>query len=208
MGIGFKTPEEFFLGSPPREWQRDFDPHTFRAESSREPFSFEAKNKLEIVLLCGSPGSGKSTMYHSTLEPLGYARVNQDMLKTRDKCVAAATGYLREGKCVAVDNTNADPQTRGVWVALAGKMQVPIRCLVLSTPLDACKHNDTVRALHRGHVDLNPERRDMLPFVAFTGFRSRFREPEVAEGFQEIVSVPFVFCGSDELWALWSKYWT
>ncbi len=38
-------------------------------------------NPLDIVLLCGSPGSGKSTFYWRHLKPLGYARVNQDLLK-------------------------------------------------------------------------------------------------------------------------------
>jgi predicted kinase len=45
-----------------------------------EPFA--KKNKLDIVLLCGSPAAGKSTFYWQQLEPLGYARVNQDLLKT------------------------------------------------------------------------------------------------------------------------------
>lgn len=37
---------------------------------------------LEIVLLVGSPGAGKSSFYWKHLQPLGYGRVNQDILKT------------------------------------------------------------------------------------------------------------------------------
>jgi bifunctional polynucleotide phosphatase/kinase len=36
----------------------------------------------EIVMFCGSPGSGKSSFYWKHLQPLGYGRVNQDILKT------------------------------------------------------------------------------------------------------------------------------
>ena len=37
---------------------------------------------LDIVLLVGSPGAGKSSFYWKHLQPLGYGRVNQDILKT------------------------------------------------------------------------------------------------------------------------------
>jgi bifunctional polynucleotide phosphatase/kinase len=43
---------------------------------------FDKKNNLDIVLFCGSPAAGKSTFYWQQLEPLGYARINQDLLKS------------------------------------------------------------------------------------------------------------------------------
>ena len=44
--------------------------------------SFVKKNNQEIVLFCGSPGAGKSTFYFKHLQPLGFQRINQDILKT------------------------------------------------------------------------------------------------------------------------------
>lgn len=46
------------------------------------PLLFTKKNPLDIVILCGSPGAGKSTFYWKHLKPLGYERINQDILKT------------------------------------------------------------------------------------------------------------------------------
>lgn len=43
---------------------------------------YKKDNPKDIVILCGSPGAGKSTFYWKQLEPLGYSRVNQDILKT------------------------------------------------------------------------------------------------------------------------------
>ncbi|KAL9025380.1 MAG: hypothetical protein Q9196_005785, partial [Gyalolechia fulgens] len=87
VGIDFKTPEEYFLHEPPQPFTRDFDTSIYLHSTS--PTSLDAgpivmakKNALDIVLLCGSPGSGKSTFYWKHLQPLGYARVNQDTLKT------------------------------------------------------------------------------------------------------------------------------
>jgi len=34
----------------------------------------------------------------------------------------------------------------------------------------------------------------MLPRVAFTGFASRYKEPQLGEGFQDIVKVDFTVC--------------
>lgn len=44
--------------------------------------AFSRANAKDLVLLCGSPGAGKSTFYWRHLKPLGYERVNQDILKT------------------------------------------------------------------------------------------------------------------------------
>jgi len=49
---------------------------------SSAPIVIDKKNPRDIVIMCGSPGSGKSTFYWTKLKPLGYERVNQDILKT------------------------------------------------------------------------------------------------------------------------------
>ena len=83
VGIDFKTPEEFFLGEPPRDFARDFDLAKFPFVGDGEDgTTFEKKYDQEIVLFCAPPGAGKSTFYWKHLEPLGYTRVNQDVLKT------------------------------------------------------------------------------------------------------------------------------
>ncbi|EEY16847.1 bifunctional polynucleotide phosphatase/kinase [Verticillium alfalfae VaMs.102] len=234
IGVPFKTPEEFFLDEPPRVFAREFDlalhPYveaagTDKGEGADEAPLFEKKNKQDVVLFCGPPGAGKSTFYWRQLQPLGYERVNQDILKTRDKCVKTARELLQGGKSVAIgtsrpmardekqcvadktcppDNTNADPDTRAVWVNLAKQHDVPVRCVWFKTPLFVCEHNDVVRALN---TKMNPESRTALPQLAFNGFKSRFREPKAKEGFQDVTELEFKFRGTREEHGVWARYW-
>lgn len=111
VGIAYKTPEEFFLDEPPRDFAREFDlaAHPYADSSgddegkeTEEAVLFEKANKQDIVLFCGPPGAGKSTFFWTRLKPLGYERVNQDMLKTRVKCIKAATNFLEDGCSVVI----------------------------------------------------------------------------------------------------------
>ncbi|KAK7425094.1 DNA kinase/phosphatase Pnk1 [Neonectria punicea] len=208
-GIKYQTPEEFFLGEKPRSFIREFDlAHYPRGDAenvtSDGPRVFEKTNDQDIVLFCGPPGAGKSSFYWKYLKPLGYARINQDTLKTRDRCLQTAKEHLGEGDSIAIDNTNADPSTRSLWIEEAKKFGIPIRCVWFSTPLPLCEHNDAVRALN---ASMNPESRQSLPKMAFNGFASRFKAPQQKEGFQDVTEVHFQFLGSKEEYEIWGRYW-
>ena len=152
VGIGFKTPEEFFLGEDAKPFTRSFDPKTYlesemTSQTESTAILFTKKHDLELVLSCGSPGAGKSTFYWQHLQPLGYERVNQDILKTRDKCMKVATDFLEDKKSVVVDNTNADIETRAAWITLGKKLKVPTRLVHFTASTKLCEHNNAVRAL-------------------------------------------------------------
>ncbi|CCC09567.1 unnamed protein product [Sordaria macrospora k-hell] len=206
VGIKYQTPEEFFLGEEPRNFTRDFDLVKYppAEEEGTNEVLFTKLSPQELILFVGPPGAGKSTFYWRHLKPLGYERVNQDVLKSKDKCFKAAAEYLKEGDSVVVDNTNPDPDTRKQWVELAQKQGVPVRCVWFRTPLVVCEHNDAVRSLNK---PLNPESRTSLPKLAFNGFNARFKEPKAKEGFQDVTEVDFKFRGTKEEYEIWGKYW-
>ncbi|KAK4551977.1 DNA kinase/phosphatase Pnk1 [Recurvomyces mirabilis] len=210
VGIPFQTPEEYFLGEPVKPFIRTFDPASYvnvelTTQTVVTPIVFTKKHDVELVLFCGSPGAGKSTFYWQHMQPLHYERVNQDILRSRDKCIKVATQHLQDRQPVVVDNTNADIETRAAWIGVARKLKVPIRLVYFTASQKLCEHNDTVRAL-TGDL-MNPEKRTMLPKMAFTGFTARHREPRVEEGFEDITRVDFTFGGSDEQKAQWMRYW-
>ncbi|GFG02790.1 conserved hypothetical protein [Aspergillus lentulus] len=206
VGIPFKTPEEFFLDQAAQDVQEAFNPSSYIKTDPADnvPAPFTRQSPRELVIFCGSPGAGKSTFYWNHLEPLGYERVNQDILKTRQKCIKVAKEFLAAGSSVVVDNTNADPNTRAEWVRISKEFNVPIRCVHFTAPPELCKHNNAVRAANRA---LNPESRAPLPGIAFGDFLKRFKEPTLEEGFSDIVRVDFRFQGGEEARRIWGQYW-
>ncbi|KAK5127584.1 hypothetical protein LTR85_006924 [Meristemomyces frigidus] len=105
--IPFHAPEEYFLGEATKPFKRNFDPAAYvevevTSQTDSTPIVFTKKHDVEIVLFCGSPGAGKSTFHWHHMQPLGYERVNQDILKSRDKCMKAATQIIDEGTPVVV----------------------------------------------------------------------------------------------------------
>lgn len=220
VGITYKTPEEFFLGEPPREFAREFDLTTYDGSDSPQ-LLFEKKNPTDMVVFCGPPGAGKSTFFWNHLKPLGYERANMDLLKSKDKCIKVAAECLADGRSVAIDNTNPDPEARAVWVRIAQKAGVPVRCVWFKTPLAVCEHNDAVRGLNKAvrlqplpvfcfsliPLQMNPEARAVLPKMAFNGFKSRFKPPTTKEGFEDVTEVEFRFRGTEEERGIWARYW-
>ncbi|KAL4881478.1 polynucleotide kinase 3 phosphatase-domain-containing protein [Aspergillus karnatakaensis] len=205
-GIPFKTPEEFFLDGAPEPVAESFNPSTYLRPDSIDEVSplFSRNSPLELVIFCGSPAAGKSTFYWNYLEPLDYERVNQDILKSRPKCIKVAKEHLAAKRSVVVDNTNADLNTRAQWIDVSKEFNVPIRCVYFSASPALCKHNNAVRA---ANTDLNPEKRDLVPGVAFGDFSKRFQEPTLAEGFQDIICIDFQFRGDEAARQIWKQYW-
>ena len=104
IGISYTTPEEFFLNKDPQPFVRTLDhllylqaPEAMGDQSTGPDLSvFKVSNKQDIVLFCGSPGAGKSTFYWEILKPLGYERVNQDILKSVSESHALCCSVLTD----------------------------------------------------------------------------------------------------------------
>lgn len=149
-GIPFMTPEAYFLGEdggaypdPPIGFRPaqlgdlaarrcDFLPAGPADQAvphilpSNSPI---VRAEKEVVLFVGPPAAGKSTFYRRHFAPHKYEHVNQDTLHTRERCMQVAEDHLSDGRSVIIDNTNRNRETRAVWVQLARRLGVPIRCV-------------------------------------------------------------------------------
>uniref|UniRef100_A0A671SBN5 Bifunctional polynucleotide phosphatase/kinase-like n=1 Tax=Sinocyclocheilus anshuiensis TaxID=1608454 RepID=A0A671SBN5_9TELE len=145
IGLQFHTPEEYFLGWKPAQFSLpEFDPR--KLDSKRRlydpPDASLTSTKQEVIVAVGFPGSGKSTFFQAHIIPKGYAYVNRDILGSWQQCVSACERALKEGRSVAVDNTNPDPESRKRFVSQSAG--VPCRCFNLTASLEQAKHNNRV----------------------------------------------------------------
>ncbi|KAJ9105946.1 hypothetical protein QFC19_003280 [Naganishia cerealis] len=182
-GLTFYTPEQYFsikdAGFQPF---KGFDATAALEATKNLPLVTPANTPIipastkEIVLFVGYPASGKTSFYNKYFKPHGYVHVNQDSLKTRDKCLA----MVRESMTFGANG-----------------------CVVASYQL--AKHNNFYRSWVMPNVPPK-ERRSILPETAFIGFKNALQEPDETEGFDEIRRVNFKFEGTQEERELWSRW--
>ncbi|KAI9313286.1 polynucleotide kinase 3 phosphatase-domain-containing protein [Dichotomocladium elegans] len=210
VNLKFLTPEEFFLQEKPAPFSwGPFVPSEY-PDTSVPLFAptstplVPLNKSVEIIVFVGNPACGKSTFAKKYLIPKGYVHVNQDTLRTKEKCVAACQAAIKENKPVVIDadNTNPDVATRAMYIDIAKKAKVPIRCFVFTASEHLAKHNNYYRGLKDKDAD-----RDVLSDIVFRSFKSRLQEPKLSEGFEEIKQINFVFEGSDEDKVNWLRWW-
>lgn len=223
-GIRFFTPEEYFLGKdkeyviPIRPWS----PSALKAPSAglkglvvepedemvtvdlsdindetavRTLLGEASSGSPEIVLFVGAPASGKTFLYTRVFAPKNYLHVNQDHLRSRDKCLRVVADTISSGQSCVVDNTNRDRATRKHYVELARSLGARIRCVYFDVPKHVCVHNNHFRA-HHGPSTEAEERRTVLPFTAIESWFKDRQPPRQDEGFDDkVVRVTWRFNG-------------
>lgn len=192
LSLPFLTPEEHFLGLPKCSkftWG-EFDPRAFdysETEPKIEPNDAKlSSDSQEVVIFVGCPASGKSTFFAKYMKPNGYIHVNRDTLGSWQKCVSECAKALSAGKSVVIDNTSPDKASRLRYIEVARKHKVPVRCFQFMTNIAHAKHNNRFRELtveSSKYVKVND--------LVFNTYKSKFSEPDLGEGFSEIVKVHF-----------------
>jgi bifunctional polynucleotide phosphatase/kinase len=141
----------------------------------------ESNNKLnEMIIMVGYPASGKSTFVQKYIEPCGYVRINQDILKTSKKCLSETIKALDNGQNVVIDNINHTIKKRNEFIKLAKKYNYNIRCLVMEITFDLAVHNMMYRFYKsNGHIE-------RIPDVVYYKIRKEYETPSIVEQIDSI----------------------
>ncbi|XP_043276603.1 uncharacterized protein F21D5.5 isoform X2 [Venturia canescens] len=182
----FYTPEEHFLGHKAATYVLpEFNP---KAVNKNTPICDPSDSRLsptkqEVIIMVGSPGSGKTHFAQNYLKDYHY--VNRDQLRSWQKCVSAMENALTEGKSVVIDNTNPDTAARKRFIDAAQTHGVPVRCFVMNTGKEHSRHNNKFRELtDSSHMTVSD--------VIINSYSKNYVAPRMDEGFTEIVRVNFV----------------
>lgn len=213
IGLRFLTPETCFLEDTQRPEEPyalpGFDPRALlKVYEEVEPLPLGERllrllepkgaplatlDGQEVVLMVGIQGSGKSFFARNWFgRRCGYVVLSNDDLGGKaDKTMTELKNVLAVGSMSCVlDNTHVDVNSRRKFVEVVRKFPgVGCRCFVMNTSFDQAKHNNVFRELvmpkgTRNHVKIGE------PLMH--SFKAKFQEPQLTEGFDQIVRVDFV----------------
>ena len=109
-----------------------------------------------MLILCGLPGAGKSTLAGQLVKAGGWTRVCRDTISaagrkgTRAACVAAAADVLRAGGRCVIDRCNLTEEQRADFVAAAAAVGAPVHAIHLALQPAACAARAAARTSHEG----------------------------------------------------------
>ncbi len=148
----------------------------------------------------GLPGAGKSTVARAFVEQ-GYARLNRDEAGGSLRGLLPALERLIEAGAsrVVLDNTYVSRASRALVVQAATRLGLPVRCVWLSTSIEAAQVNAAWRMVSKFGRLLEPDemrktaKRDVSAFPPGVQFRHQreLEPPDPSEGFSRIETMSF-----------------
>ena len=133
---------------------------------------------LELIILIGLPGAGKSTYFRAHFAAT-HAHVSKDLMpnarRRDDRQERDIEAALSAGKSVVVDNTNPSREVRAPLIALGRRHGARIVAVYFET--------DVRTAIMRNR---QREGRARVPDVAIFATRTKLVPPTLEEGFDEV----------------------
>jgi predicted kinase len=156
---------------------------------------------LDIVVVCGLPGSGKSHFAASHFSGTGRLRVNRKELrrllfemthfgqKWSEKEFASSDEFLvnhverkivehflQNHKKLLIDNTSMSRESRKPYLTIARQAGRSIGAIFLDTPVARC-------------LERNRAREDSVPERVISNLEAEKELPDIAEGYKDVMVV-------------------
>jgi aryl-alcohol dehydrogenase-like predicted oxidoreductase/histidinol phosphatase-like enzyme/predicted kinase len=171
----------------------------FRIEPARRPRATTPPD-VEIVLVMGLPGAGKSTAAQA-LVAQGYHRFNRDQAGgTLRDLLPALDRVLASGATrIVLDNTYATRKARAEVLRAAAERGSSVRCVWIATGIDDALTNAASRIVSRyGRLPDEAEakrlrKKDPAAFAPGVVFRYQreLEPPDASEGFSRVETIEF-----------------
>jgi len=156
---------------------------------------------LDIIVVCGLPGSGKSHFAGANFSGTGRLRVNRKELrrllfemtrfgqKWSEKEFASSDEllvkhverkiiehFLQNHKKLLIDNTSMSQESRKPYLTIARQAGKSIGAIFLDIPVTRC-------------LERNRSREDSVPERVISNLQAEKELPDVAEGYKEVLVV-------------------
>ena len=133
---------------------------------------------IALYVMCGVPGSGKSTFSRKLAEERGLERFSFDEMRCfrLEEFLRPAVEAIRNGKSVILDTTNLRANVRKKVLQVAGDIQCRKVMVYMDTSLEQCLYRNAHREAR------------LQDCIVESTYRS-LQKPTLDEGWDEIIIV-------------------
>lgn len=132
-----------------------------------------------LYVMCGIPGSGKSTLSKQVAEDNGLTRFSFDELgcHTTRQFLCPVITALQNGKSVIMDSTHLRKNERKIILQTVVDIPCHKICIYMNTPFDECLRRNAIREAR-------------LPDMMIRSMYISIQKPTLDEGWDEIITIP------------------
>ena len=181
INIKFLHTELFFAGIPNKDFAKiEEKKHPLTewvsetTQNILSSFKKLSKSSKRVVIIVGSPASGKS-FYSHELEKTGYLRINKDDMKSDAIMLKAYDAGLKEGRNIVIDGTNPTKENRSKWITIARKASYEITIVWMNFPMYV------VEFLNNYRIAKNKNQNSHVPAVAMRVYYKKLEVPQQSE---------------------------
>ena len=131
----------------------------------------------KIIIMNGSPASGKSTFTYYMCKDYDFICCESDVLKT--KLEKTVKKELKNGNNIIVDATNATKAHRKKYIEMASNINSQINIICVYIPY----HEELIHHLQHYRIEKSRGIISALPEIALRVYKSKYEKPIKSEGF-------------------------
>lgn len=152
---------------------------------------------LDILVMIGAQGSGKSTFYNKYLKELGYILMSNDTFKgTPGAFKKQIEKHIIAGDKLVIDNTHPGIDIRHKWLEMAHSNNRRCACIYM----EATNEKEYIHHIFKlrniiSTVCIQQKKsgcHKVIPIIALRIFYKKLKIPDGDEGFDAVIKIPLI----------------
>ena len=196
INIKFMHTELFFDGVPNKEFTKieNREHPLTKWISNSTQYKLSSSSLKRIVIMVGSPASGKSFYARELEANYGYLRINKDDMKSDAVMLNEFNTGLKEERNIVIDGTNPTKESRAKWINASKKALYNITIVWMNFPMSV------VEFLNNYRIAKNKNQVSHVPTVAMRVYYKKLENPTKDEC-DNIIEINTI--NTDEILSVW-----